>query len=180
MDAKPVSAYRDEAVILQNGRFPIAQTFSNFPAFLAVQDHASKVWIHSMALVESQAILSHHIELPAKYRERFPVDTGMCQPRCNVCEWRKSSLPVGMARSMYIRPRLVDLGMNSKSRCVDRLVADYDLAVFVDQDEIAHANLREVSRQWVQPCRSTSVTFPSSETKVKPYKSDRSRSDRAR
>jgi hypothetical protein len=61
---------------------------------------------------------------------------------------------------MYIRPCLVNLRMNSKSRCVDRLVADDDLAVFVDQNEVAHANLRKVPGQRVKPCRSISVAYP--------------------
>ena len=80
-----------------------------------------------------------------------------------------------MARSMYIRPCLMNLRMDRKSRCVDRLIANYDLAIFVYQNEIAHANLREVSRQRVKPCCYISVTHPPLETHVKSYKSDRSR-----
>lgn len=66
-----------------------------------------------------------------------------------------------MARSMYIRPCLVDLRMDRKSRCVDRFVADHDLAIFVNQNEIAHADLREVPRQRVEPCRDMLVTHRS-------------------
>jgi hypothetical protein len=50
--------------------------------------------------------------------------------------------------------------MDSKSRRVDRLVADDDLAIFVDQNEIADADLRKVARQRIEPCRSISVTYP--------------------
>ena len=80
-----------------------------------------------------------------------------------------------MARSMYIRPCLVNLRMDRKSRCVDRLIANYDLAIFVYQNEIAHGNLREVPRQWVQPYCCVSVTYPLPRTNFKAYKSDRSR-----
>lgn len=162
-------------MILQNSRFPVAQTFSNLPPFLTVQDHASEVRVYSVALVESQAILRHHIELSAKDRECFPVDTGVRQTRYHMCEWYRVLLPVSMTRSMYIWSCLVDLRMNRKSRCINRLVADHDLAIFVDQNEIAHANLREVSRQRVKPCRRTLVSHPSPVMHVKSYKSDRSR-----
>lgn len=63
-----------------------------------------------------------------------------------------------MARCMYIRPCLVNLRMDRKGRCVDRLITNYDLAIFVDQNEIAHADLREVPGQWVQPYCCISVT----------------------
>jgi len=46
---------------------------------------------------------------------------------------------------MHIRSRLVNLRVNGKSRRVDGLFADDDFAVFVDEDEVAHANLGEVS-----------------------------------
>jgi hypothetical protein len=87
----------------------------------------------------------------------------------------KSSLPVSMARSMYIRPCLVDLRMNRKSRRVDRLIANHDLAIFVDQNEIADANLREVARQRVEPYNGISVTQSELSMHVKSYKSDRLR-----
>lgn len=61
-----VRAYRDETVVLQNSRFPIAQTLSDFLPFLTIQNHAPKIRIYSMAFVESQAVLCHHIKLPAK------------------------------------------------------------------------------------------------------------------
>lgn len=61
-----VSNYRDETVVLQDSRFAVTQALGDLPPFLAVQHHASEVGIYSMALVESQAILSHHVELPAK------------------------------------------------------------------------------------------------------------------
>ena len=54
-----------------------------------------------------------------------------------------------MARSVHIRPRLVDLGMNRESSRIDGFVADHDLAIFVDENEVADADLREVSREWV-------------------------------
>jgi hypothetical protein len=60
-------------------------------------------------------------------------------------------LPVSMARSMHIRPRLVDFRVNGESGCVNGLFAYDDLAIFVDQDEVADADLWEVSRKRVEP-----------------------------
>ena len=47
---------------------------------------------------------------------------------------------------MDIRPCLMDLGMNRESCSVDGLIANHDLTILVDQDEIAYADLRKVSR----------------------------------
>lgn len=154
----PVRAYRDEAVVLQDSSFPIAETLGDFSSFFTIQDHASEVGVNSVTFVESQAILSHHIELPAKDRERFAVNTGLRQSSYHMDRAFKFPLPVSMARSMYIRPSLVDLRMNRKSRRVDRFIANHDLAIFVDQNEIADANLRKVARQRVQPYNGISVT----------------------
>jgi hypothetical protein len=52
---------------------------------------------------------------------------------------------------MYIRPCLVNLRMDRKSRRVDGLITYHDLTIFIDQDEVAHADLRKVSRQRVEP-----------------------------
>jgi hypothetical protein len=52
---------------------------------------------------------------------------------------------MSMASSMHIRSRLVNLRVNSKSRCVDGLFANDDFSVFVDEDEVAHADLGEMS-----------------------------------
>jgi len=50
-----------------------------------------------------------------------------------------------VASSVYVRARLVDFRMDGKSRCVDGLLADDDFPVFVDEDEVAYADLGEVS-----------------------------------
>lgn len=84
-----------------------------------------------------------------------------------------------MARGMHVRPCLVNLGMDRKSRSVDGLFADHDLAVFVHEDEVTHADLREVSGQWVEPC-GESVVCRLTVMHVEIYKSGRSRWDRGR
>ena len=133
-------------MVLQDSSLPVTETLSDLPPLFAVQDHASKVGIYSMTFVESQAVLGHHVELPAKDRECFAVNTGLRQSSYHMYKGCRFSLPVSMARSMYIRPCLVNLRMDSKSRGINRLVADHDLAIFVDQNEIADANLRKVAR----------------------------------
>ena len=65
---------------------------------------------------------------------------------------RVLSSPVSVTRSMDIRPCLVNLRVYGESSRIDGLIAYHDLAIFIDQNEIAHADLGEVSRQWVQPC----------------------------
>jgi hypothetical protein len=56
-----------------------------------------------------------------------------------------SNSPVSMASGVHIRPCLVDFRVDGKSRCVDGLFADDDFSVFVDEDEVAHADLGKVS-----------------------------------
>jgi hypothetical protein len=50
-----------------------------------------------------------------------------------------------MASGVHIRPCLVDFRVDGKSRCVDGLFANNDFSVFVDEDEVAHADLGKVS-----------------------------------
>jgi hypothetical protein len=51
------------------------------------------------------------------------------------------TLPVSMARSMHVGSRLVDFRVDGESGCVNGLFAYDDLAIFVDQDEVADADL---------------------------------------
>jgi hypothetical protein len=51
------------------------------------------------------------------------------------------TLPVSMARSVDVRPRLVDFRVDGESGCVNGLFAYDDLAIFVDQDEVVDADL---------------------------------------
>ena len=54
-------------MVLQDGRLAIAQALCDFLPFFAIQHHAAEVRIYRVAFVESQAVLSHHIELAAEY-----------------------------------------------------------------------------------------------------------------
>ena len=59
--------YCNETMVLQDGRLAIAQALCDFLPFFAIQHHAAEVRIYRVAFVESQAVLSHHIELAAEY-----------------------------------------------------------------------------------------------------------------
>lgn len=60
-------------------------------------------------------------------------------------------LPMSMASSINIRPRLVDFRVYREGRGIDGLIPDHDVAIFVDENEVAHTDLAEMLRQWVQP-----------------------------
>jgi hypothetical protein len=53
--------------------------------------------------------------------------------------------PMSVASGVYIWSRFVDFRVDGESCGVDGLFADYDFSVFVDEDEVAHADLGEVS-----------------------------------
>ena len=42
-------------------------------------------------------------------------------------------------------------GMDCKCCSVNRLVPNNDIAVFVDEDQVRDADLREVLREWIEP-----------------------------
>ena len=52
---------------------------------------------------------------------------------------------MSVTSSVHIWSRFVDLRVDGESCGVDGLFADYDFSIFVDEDEVAYANLREVS-----------------------------------
>lgn len=60
---------------------------------------------------------------------------------------------MGVARSIQVGPRLVDLAVDGKGWAIDGCLRTLglDLAVLVDEDEIAHADLREVRAERVDP-----------------------------
>ena len=62
-----------------------------------------------------------------------------------------------VTRRMHIRPSFMDFRVNGKSRRIDRLFANHNLAIFIDQNQIADADLREVSRKRVEPCEQPSA-----------------------
>jgi hypothetical protein len=69
------TTYCDQAMILQNRSFTIAQTLSDLPAFFAIQHDSAEVRVDRMAFVEAQAVLCHHVELAAEDGEGFAVGT---------------------------------------------------------------------------------------------------------
>jgi hypothetical protein len=52
---------------------------------------------------------------------------------------------MSVASGVYFGTRLVNFRVDGESCGVDGLFADYDFSIFVNEDEVAYANLREVS-----------------------------------
>lgn len=156
-DGERKATYRDQAVILQDGRLAVTETLGDLLALFAIQHDAAEIWVHGMALVEAQTILRDHVELAAEDGECFAVDAW----------WGRSvdfhhgllclDIPVSVTRSVYIRSGLVDLGMDGEGCGVDGLVADDDFAVFVDEDKVADADEGEVLGKGIEPCRFSLV-----------------------
>lgn len=109
------------------------QRLRNPLPLLARQHHAAKLLVHGVALVEAQAILRDHIQLPPKCREGLPIRR------------------VRVARGMHIGPRAVDGRVDGEGCGVDRLVTLDDLAGFVDEDEVGDAEQAEVRGERVEP-----------------------------
>lgn len=126
-------AHRQESVVLQDDRLAITQVFCNPPSLLAIQYHAAELRVHRMILIEPQTVLRNHVQLPPKYRERLPIHA-MC-----------------MARRVDIRPCFVDLAVDRKGGGIDGLIADDDLALFVDENKVRDRDQREVFGQRVEP-----------------------------
>lgn len=63
--------------------------------------------------------------------------------------------PYGLSRSQSGVPgntaRELTFGMDCKCCSVNRLVPNNDIAVFVDEDQVRDADLREVLREWIEP-----------------------------
>jgi hypothetical protein len=56
-----------------------------------------------------------------------------------------SNSPVSVTSGVNIGSRFVDFRVDGESCGVDGFFADYDFSVFVDEDEVANADLGEVS-----------------------------------
>ena len=122
-----------QAVILQDDRLAVPERLGDAFALLAVQHHAAEVVIDGVRLPEPQCVLRHHVQLAPKHAERLPVH--------RVC----------VACRVHVGPCFVDLRVYRERRRVDGLVSDHHFAVFIHEDQVRHADLAEVLRQWVEP-----------------------------
>ncbi|KJR90047.1 uncharacterized protein SPSK_06589 [Sporothrix schenckii 1099-18] len=123
-----------QAVVLQDDGFVVrAQDSRDSSSFLPIEDNATKLVVHGMALVETEGILRNHVQWPPKGTKCLAVDG------------------VRVAGGMHVRPRLVDFRVDGKRGGIDGLAALDDDAVFVDENEVGHADLRKVHRQRIQP-----------------------------
>lgn len=77
-----MGTHRYQPMILQNGCLAISKTLGNLLALFAVQHNATKIRVHGMALVETQAVLGDHIELAAKNTPSFAVNAAETISRC--------------------------------------------------------------------------------------------------
>jgi hypothetical protein len=133
-------------VVLQDNSFAISQTLRDPSPLLAIQHHSAEVLVDGVVFVEAQAVLGDHVELAAEDREGFAVDAVVGRD-ISLCGRSSCSTysPMSVARSVYIWSRFVDFRVDGESRGVDGLFADHHFSIFVDEDEVAHADLGEVS-----------------------------------
>lgn len=67
-------AYRQQAVVLKDNRFPVAEVGGDALPFLAVEHHAPELRVDGVRFVEAERVLRHHVELAAEDAEGFAVD----------------------------------------------------------------------------------------------------------
>jgi hypothetical protein len=67
-------------MVLQNNRLAVSQVLCDPSPFLSIEHNAAKLRIHSVALIESQRVLGHHIQFPAEGRESLAID-GVCMAK---------------------------------------------------------------------------------------------------
>ena len=120
-------------MVLQNDRLPVPERLRDPPPLLPIEHHAAEVVVNSVASPEPQRVLCHHVERASKHGEGLPVDR------------------MSVARGMDVRPGLVDFRVDGKRGRVDRLLAFDDLPVFVHEDQVRNADLREMLREGIQP-----------------------------
>ena len=107
-----------QTVVLQDCCFAVTKSLRYTSPLFSIEYNALEVSIDSMALVETKRVLGQHFQLAAKTRERLAMYTV-----CVTC-------------SVDVRASLMNLGMDGKGCLVDRLLAFYYDAIFVDQYEI--------------------------------------------
>jgi len=56
-----------------------------------------------------------------------------------------------MTSSINIRSRLVNLRVYRKRRRINRLVSNHNIAILIDENQIAHTDLAEMLRQRIEP-----------------------------
>jgi hypothetical protein len=61
-------------MVLQNNRLAGSKMRSDPFAFFSIQNNTPKLWIYGMIVVEPEAVLSDHVQLPPKDTECFSID----------------------------------------------------------------------------------------------------------
>lgn len=126
---------RDHAVILQNDTPALPQRRCNARPFLSANHRPAVARIHSQIVVEAQCILVDHLDRATEAREGLAIHA------------------VGVAGGVEVGARLVDLAVDGKGGPVDGILGTtrLDLAVFVDEHEVADFDLGEVRAEGVDP-----------------------------
>ena len=68
-----VLTYCEQSMVLEDNSFSISKVSCDSLAFFPIENDASELWIHSVILVESQAVLGDHIELSTEHRECLAI-----------------------------------------------------------------------------------------------------------
>src|SRR6266702_7505583 len=124
---------RKKSVVLQNGRLVGAQGFSDFYAFLGIQDDARE-WIEDdVILVKCAGILRQWIQQPPEHRPGLPIGRMRVGGRYDI--------GVG----------LMNRRMDHKSRVIDGLVTNQNVTCVVHQLKIRDFDLTKVLRERIDP-----------------------------
>ena len=127
------AAYRQQAVILQNGCFMRAQGLCNPIAFAGVIHYTGIVGKQAVVLIECAGILRQRVQQAAQRRPSLPVKR------------------VRMRRRDHVGPRHMNARVYGKGRLVDRAISFDHFTVFVDQHQVRHADVREVHPKRIDP-----------------------------
>lgn len=126
-------AHRQQAMIAQDDSLAVAEGVGNARAFLLAEDDATKVVVDAVAAPEAHGVLRDHVKRLAEDGPGLAIDA------------------VRVAGGVHVRARGVDGRVDGEGGPVDRLLALHHLPRVVDEDEVRHADLREVRRQRVEP-----------------------------
>ena len=153
-------AHREQAVILENGRFALAEGLGDALAFGCFVDDAGKIGENGMVFVKRAGVLRDGIEQASQRRPGFSVHR------------------MGVRSGNHIGTGAMHAGMNGEGCSIHRVFSFDDFAVMIYENQIRRANLPEVHAERVDPkmielfgiaCGDVSGdTFVESETREKP------------
>ena len=126
-------ADREEAVILQDSRFAIAESGGNAIGFVDLRYETSIGAEQGMVFIESTSVLGDGIEEAAERGPRFPIHR------------------MSMGRANHVGTSRVHAGVDGEGRAIDQMVARDDVTAFVNKDQIGDADLAKVHAEGIDP-----------------------------